>query len=101
MNTARRTIVAIAIVCGLTARVEADVSLTIVTTTEDLASLVREIGGEAVSVEAIARGYQDPHFVEPKPSFILKLTKADLGTPCPSHTCARPTPSCPGARRSY
>ena len=50
----------------------------VVTTTEDLASLVREVGGDKVSVEAIARGYQDPHFVEPKPSFILKLHDADL-----------------------
>ena len=78
MNTALRTIVAIAVAYGLAARLDADVDMTIVTTTEDLASLVREIGGEAVSVEALARGYQDPHFVEPKPSFILKLTKADL-----------------------
>jgi ABC-type Zn uptake system ZnuABC Zn-binding protein ZnuA len=52
--------------------------VSVVATTEDLASLTREIGGEAVSVEAIARGYQDPHFVEPKPSFILRLVKADL-----------------------
>ena len=50
----------------------------IVATTEDLASLAREIGGDRVAVEAIARGYQDPHFVEPKPSFILKLMRADL-----------------------
>jgi zinc/manganese transport system substrate-binding protein len=78
MSTAQRTVVAIAVACVLTARVGAGADLTIVTTTEDLASLVREIGGEAVSVEALARGYQDPHFVEPKPSFILKLVKADL-----------------------
>lgn len=50
----------------------------VVTTTEDLAALVREVGGDKVSVDAIARGYQDPHFVEPKPSFILKLHDADL-----------------------
>jgi ABC-type Zn uptake system ZnuABC Zn-binding protein ZnuA len=50
----------------------------VVTTTEDLASLVREVGGDRVSVEALARGYQDPHFVEPKPSFIVKLHDADL-----------------------
>jgi ABC-type Zn uptake system ZnuABC Zn-binding protein ZnuA len=36
------------------------------------------VGGERITVEAIARGYQDPHFVEAKPSFILKLQKADL-----------------------
>jgi ABC-type Zn uptake system ZnuABC Zn-binding protein ZnuA len=50
----------------------------VVATTEDLASLTREIGGDRVQVEAIARGYQDPHFVEPKPSHILRLQKADL-----------------------
>src|SRR6476619_2597118 len=52
--------------------------LNVVTTTEDLAAIAREIGGDRVTVESIARGYQDPHFVEAKPSFILKLQKADL-----------------------
>ena len=52
--------------------------LTVVTTTEDLAAIAREVGGDQITVEAIARGYQDPHFVEAKPSFILKLQKADL-----------------------
>jgi zinc/manganese transport system substrate-binding protein len=56
----------------------ADVKVNIVTTTEDLASLARAVGGDRVTVEALARGYQDPHFVEAKPSFILKLQKADL-----------------------
>ena len=53
-------------------------TLNVMTTTEDLASLAREVGGEHVKVESIARGYQDPHFVEAKPSFLLKLQKADL-----------------------
>jgi zinc/manganese transport system substrate-binding protein len=52
--------------------------LNIITSTEDLASLAREVGGDRVSVDFIARGYQDPHFVEAKPSFILKLQRADL-----------------------
>jgi zinc/manganese transport system substrate-binding protein len=52
--------------------------LNVVTTTEDLASIAREVGGDHVSVEALARGYQDPHFVEAKPSFILKLQRADV-----------------------
>jgi zinc/manganese transport system substrate-binding protein len=56
----------------------ADSKLIVVTTTEDLAAIAREVGGDRVSVESIARGYQDPHFVEAKPSFILKLQKADL-----------------------
>src|SRR6266508_4086529 len=53
-------------------------SVTVVTSTEDLAALAREVGGDRVKVEALARGYQDPHFVEAKPSFILKLHSADL-----------------------
>ena len=53
-------------------------AITVVTSTEDLAALAREVGGDRVTVEAIAKGYQDPHFVEPKPSFILKLHSADL-----------------------
>ena len=60
------------------AAASAQSKLTIVATTEDLASLAREVGGDHVNVEAIARGYQDPHFVEAKPSFILKLQKADV-----------------------
>src|SRR5947207_11087650 len=52
--------------------------LSVMTTTEDLASIAREIGGDHVTVDSIAKGYQDPHFVEAKPSFILKLQKADV-----------------------
>src|ERR1700741_622203 len=52
--------------------------LNVVATTEDLASIASEVGGDRITVESIARGYQDPHFVEAKPSFILKLQKADL-----------------------
>jgi ABC-type Zn uptake system ZnuABC Zn-binding protein ZnuA len=53
-------------------------TLNVMTTTEDLAALAREVGGDRVSVESVARGYQDPHFVEAKPSFLLKLQRADL-----------------------
>jgi zinc/manganese transport system substrate-binding protein len=50
----------------------------VVATTTDLASLVSDVGGDRVNVTAIAKGYQDPHFVEAKPSFLLNLKKADL-----------------------
>jgi zinc/manganese transport system substrate-binding protein len=56
----------------------ADSKPTVVAATEDLASIAREVGGDRINVDAIAKGYQDPHFVEAKPSFILKLQKADL-----------------------
>ena len=52
--------------------------LNVVTSTTDLAALTQEVGGDRISVEAIAKGYQDPHFVEAKPSFLLKLRNADL-----------------------
>ena len=53
-------------------------ALKVITTTQDLAAIVTEIGGDKVSVESLARGYQDPHFVEAKPSFVFKLNSADL-----------------------
>src|SRR5213076_596390 len=56
----------------------ADSKLRIMTATTDLAALAQEVGGEKVDVESIALGYQDPHFVEAKPSFLLKLRHADL-----------------------
>jgi zinc/manganese transport system substrate-binding protein len=56
----------------------AQAQLRVVGATEDMAALAREVGGDKVKVDAIARGYQDPHFVEAKPSFILVLSKADL-----------------------
>src|SRR5256886_13502251 len=52
--------------------------LKVITTLTDLASLTHEVGVEKVDVEALAKGYQDPHFVDPKPSFLLKLRHADL-----------------------
>jgi len=52
--------------------------LNVVTATTDMAALAQEVGGDRISIESIARGYQDPHFVEAKPSFLLKLRQADL-----------------------
>ena len=52
--------------------------LTVVSATTDMAALAQEVGGDRISVESIAKGYQDPHFVEAKPSFLLKLRQADL-----------------------
>ena len=52
--------------------------LNVVTTISDLASITQAVGGDRVNVTSIARGYQDPHFVEPKPSFLMLLRNADL-----------------------
>jgi ABC-type Zn uptake system ZnuABC Zn-binding protein ZnuA len=56
----------------------ATAALKVVTTTSDLGALAKEVGGDKVQVDSFAKGYQDPHFVEPKPSFILLANKADL-----------------------
>ncbi len=52
--------------------------LNVVASTTDMAALAAEVGGDRVNVESVARGYQDPHFVEAKPSFLLMLRRADL-----------------------
>jgi len=52
--------------------------LKVICSTEDMAALAREVGGDRISVESLARGYQDAHFVEAKPSFIAKVHSADL-----------------------
>ena len=70
---------ALVALCCLTAtKASAASKLKIVTATTDLAEFAQQVGGDRVEVEAIARGYQDPHFVEAKPSFLLKLRHADL-----------------------
>jgi ABC-type Zn uptake system ZnuABC Zn-binding protein ZnuA len=68
----------VVLAAGLLAVPPAHAALNVVTTTEDLAALAREVGGDKVKVESLSRGYQDPHFVEAKPSFVLKLHSADL-----------------------
>ena len=53
-------------------------TIKVVTTTMDLRSITEMIGGNKVSVQSIATGYQNPHFVDPKPSYIISLSNADL-----------------------
>jgi len=70
------TVVAALLSFGVSASAQS--KLNVIATTEDLASIAAEVGGDHITIEAIAKGYQDPHFVEAKPSFILKLQKADV-----------------------
>jgi len=68
----------VALLLAGVARVDAAAAIKVVATTQDLESIAQEIGGDKISTDSLAKGYQDPHFVEPKPSFILKLHAADL-----------------------
>lgn len=53
-------------------------TIKVVTTLTDLKSIAELIGGDKVSVTSIATGYQNPHFVDPKPSYIMNLSSANL-----------------------
>ena len=55
----------------------ASAKLNVVVTTPDLAAVAREVGGDQVEITTLARPTEDPHFVDAKPSFIVKLNKAD------------------------
>ena len=74
----KNLIIPAAIAVTLLGSANAFAAIKVVTTTADLESLTREVGGDKVTVESLAKGYQDPHFVEAKPSFILRLNRADL-----------------------
>ena len=78
--TSRSAVLALGalLAAGIPGTVRAAGPLNVVTATEDLAAIAREVGGDKIKAESLARGYQDPHFVEAKPSFVLKLNKADL-----------------------
>src|SRR5216117_4099191 len=52
--------------------------LNVVASTPDLASIAKEIGGEHIDITTLAKPTEDPHFVDAKPSFIVKLNRADV-----------------------
>ena len=56
----------------------ASAQIKVVATTPDLAQLAREIGGNAVTVTALAKPTEDPHYVDAKPSHIVTLNRADV-----------------------
>ena len=56
----------------------ASAKLNVVATTADLASLAKVVGGEEISLTTLAKPTEDPHFVDAKPSFVLKLNHADV-----------------------
>jgi len=58
--------------------VASDAAVRVVTSLPDLGDLARRIGGDRVTVDNIVRGDQNPHFVEVKPSYMMKLKNADL-----------------------
>ena len=56
----------------------AEAQLKVVTSTTDLHDIAKAVGGDRITAAHISEGYQDPHFVEAKPSFVLRLRDADV-----------------------
>jgi len=56
----------------------AEAKLRVVSSLQDFASIAQAVGGDRVDATSLAKGYQDPHFVDAKPSFVLQLSRADL-----------------------
>jgi len=50
----------------------------VVATIPDLKALVEAVGGDLVEVDTLARGMQNAHEIEVRPSLMLKLRKADV-----------------------
>src|SRR5262249_38224304 len=73
----RFAICLIPIVLGLFVPALAQAKLNVVATTPDIAAIAKEIGGKDVDITTLAKPTEDPHFVDAKPSFILKLNRAD------------------------
>lgn len=72
------TLATLACLCTLMTLSPAWAAMDVVTTIPDLGAVARAVGGERVNVTSLARPTQDPHYVDARPSFILKLNKASV-----------------------
>jgi len=74
----RKFLFVLAIILSSAVFARAENKLQVLTTTSDLKSIAEFIGGDKVRVDSLAKGYQDPHFIDAKPSFMMKAKNADL-----------------------
>jgi ABC-type Zn uptake system ZnuABC Zn-binding protein ZnuA len=63
---------------GFPAPADAAPPIKVVTSLTTYGAIAREILGDRGTVTSIAQGDEDPHFVQPKPSFVAVLRNADL-----------------------
>ena len=66
------------VVAPITGTANATAQLKVVTSTTDLYDIAKAVGGNRITATHIGEGYQDPHFIEAKPSFVLQLRNADV-----------------------
>src|SRR5258705_444755 len=74
MNTVIKPLLVMGI---LTGALTGQAKLNVIATTPDLAALAGAVGGKQIDITTLARPTEDPHFVDAKPSFIVKLNRAD------------------------
>lgn len=74
----RPSALAVSLACFLFAPGFAQAKLKVITTTQDPAAITRAIGGDRVEVKALAKGFQDPHYLDAKPTYMVDLNRADL-----------------------
>ena len=73
----RRISITLVTALALAGVIPAQAKLNVVATTPELAAIAQAIGNDRVEVTSLAKPTEDPHFVTPKPSFIVKLNRAD------------------------
>ena len=77
LKTMGWALLGLVIFAGVNAELFAD-KLRVVTTTTDLAYIAEQVGGERVMAESLTRGYDDPHYISPRPDFVVKMNRADV-----------------------
>ncbi len=79
MRTLMQALLAALLALGLgAAPAQAADRIRVVTTTTDLKALTEAVGGDLAEVDALARGNQNPHDLEVRPSLMVKVRRADL-----------------------
>ncbi len=68
----------IVLIAILTLSTPALAKMKVIASITPLQSITESIGGDLVEVTSIARGTEDPHFVEVRPSFLMSIGQAKL-----------------------
>jgi ABC-type Zn uptake system ZnuABC Zn-binding protein ZnuA len=77
-STMKTTGIAVLLLAGAASAADEPRIVNVLATTTDLAAIAREVGGDAVKVSSLAKGPEDPHFIDARPSFIRMAKDADL-----------------------
>ncbi len=76
-NSTENRLIALLILFGSMAN-PVSAEIRVVTTLPVLADIARSVGGNYVTVQSLAKGTEDPHYVIPRPSLMAAVSDADL-----------------------